>query len=1149
MRNLMAKLAVVVVAAAMCFGARAESEVGTDGNTYEYTVSNGEATITAVTLAVEGNVEIPSKVGADIPVVAIKNSAFQHKRFVNVKIPDSVKSIGGQAFYYCWKMESLTIGSGVESIGKNAFENCGKLATITVDAANASFASDDNVLYNKAKTKIVLVPETRTSIEIPATVTEIDRAALMQFREYTSLTVADGSAAYSAQDNFLYSKDKTVLFIAPKSLSGTFDIPATVTKIGEEAFNVCPVAAVTFPEGLLTIGNKAFESCYNLAQVDLPDGIETIGDDAFSSCDDLAYVELGGVRHIGGRAFYGCDSLTKVIIPNTTTNVGGMAFAECSSLYDVTIGSGVAKLGEGRHWEVSEWDGEDWLADVEPAFGGCSSLMDFKLAEGNATYEEIGGCIYLRATPKEAKTLVAYPAGRDDLYFSGDVNVTEIGEGACAYCYNFTEIYMPNSVREIGAQSFYCDSGNFSKLVIPDGPTNIAYQAFMMNPELMYVEIAGTVKRIGEEAFVHDYMGGDFWTTKIPGRLVLHEGIEEIADGAFDFCQFLGAVLVPDSVTTLGQNAFSQGYYCKQIIVGAGVTTISASAFLWDDECESLTIGENVKTIEECAFAGCDSLSRLVVPPSVTSIEGGAFADCDGLGAIYLPAALKPASDEDTMTFLTNVFENLNVGTLAAIVTWYADESEIGLATVTFNPNYAGGAVATRKVFPNETVGMLPASSRAGYRLVGWFAEPECVTPVAATTVVTGDVTFYAQWEVAQGPVPPQPEPEPEPEPEPQPAPAPAQQESAQQQEPAPQPMPVLWSAPVSAAGAAGQAGAVQETVPVESASVYDGFLIGGSGNVAGTVQVKVAKPKDGKAKATVTLQPATGKKTVVNGTLDVATGGVSGIDLALGADGMAGSWNGYTISGSRNLFASKDKSEQGEANAMLKSWQGAVNVAWKGARGWNGLAVTVAAKGKAKVSGTLADGTKVSANGQLIVGEEWCCVPVVATKAKLAFSLWLPMDHALAPMVDGLGAGAKVGKSGSLAAGSAFRVDAAEAAAAWAGALTDYLPDGVSVSQGGTKWTVAGGAKAGKITMNKAGEIDDSKAGANPSGLKLTNKAKSGTFSGSFKVYVKDKGKLKTTSVSVSGVMIGGKGYGTAAVKKQAGIPVTVENCETCSR
>ena len=151
--------------------------------------------------------------------------------------------------------------------------------------------------------------------------------------------------------------------------------------------------------------------------------------------------------------------------------------------------------------------------------------------------------------------------------------------------------------------------------------------------------------------------------------------------------------------------------------------------------------------------------------------------------------------------------------------------------------------------------------------------------------------------------------------------------------------VPELWP---EAAG-----GAVQGTVPVDVASTFDGFLSDAAGNVAGTVLVKVAKPKNGAAKATVTIQPVGGRKTVVNGTLDVATGKVSGIDLTLGADGMSGTWNGYAISGSRNLFASKNKAEQGAANGVLNAWKGAVDVAWEGAKGWNGLTVSIAAKAK----------------------------------------------------------------------------------------------------------------------------------------------------------------------------------------------------------
>ena len=98
-----------------------------------------------------------------------------------------------------------------------------------------------------------------------------------------------------------------------------------------------------------------------------------------------------------------------------------------------------------------------------------------------------------------------------------------------------------------------------------------------------------------------------------------------------------------------------------------------------------------------------------------------------------------------------------------------------------------------------------------------------------------------------------------------------------------------------------------------------------------------------------------------------------------------------------------------------------------------------------------------------------------------------------------------------------------------------------MSVAQGGARWTVAGGAKAGKVVV-KNGVVDDSGAGANPSALKLTYAAKSGTFKGSFKVYAVANGKLKATTVNVAGVMIGGKGYGAATVKKQGGVPIAVE-------
>ena len=332
------------------------------------------------------------------------------------------------------------------------------------------------------------------------------------------------------------------------------------------------------------------------------------------------------------------------------------------------------------------------------------------------------------------------------------------------------------------------------------------------------------------------------------------------------------------------------------------------------------------------------------------------------------------------------------------------------------------------------------------------------------------------------------------------------------------------------------------------AASEYNGYLYDeDSGEVKGTIQVKVGKPgkKDGKAsvKATVvigtkkvTLKAKDKGKAVINpnGPTEIELVGGEACEIVLGAEGISGTYSKYFIDGSRNFFAAKSGGEA--ANAVLGKWLGAVNIVWDG----GSVNVSIAKKGKAKVKGTLADGkTKVSAKAVFLVGEEWCAVPVAAPKANLAFTLWLSRDGRTA-VVEGLGDGAIAGKPGALAGNAAFHVS--KTAALWSSisgtVLADYIPDGFKVASNGGKWALP---KAGKIVY-KDGMVDESKLGKNPSGLKLTYKAKDGSFKGSFKVYAADGAKVKATTVTVTGVMVNGVGYGTATVKGKGSVAVTIK-------
>ena len=67
---------------------------------------------------------------------------------------------------------------------------------------------------------------------------------------------------------------------------------------------------------------------------------------------------------------------------------------------------------------------------------------------------------------------------------------------------------------------------------------------------------------------------------------------------------------------------------------------------------------------------------------------------------------------------------------------------------VTFDAN--GGAVSQGEVIveKGKKLGVLPVPTRSGYTFTGWFTASEGGTQVTADTVVTGDMTLFARWEV-----------------------------------------------------------------------------------------------------------------------------------------------------------------------------------------------------------------------------------------------------------------------------------------------------------------------------------------------------------------------------------------------------------------
>ena len=187
-----------------------------------------------------------------------------------------------------------------------------------------------------------------------------------------------------------------------------------------------------------------------------------------------------------------------------------------------------------------------------------------------------------------------------------------------------------------------------------------------------------------------------------------------------------------------------------------------------------------------------------------------------------------------------------------------------------------------------------------------------------------------------------------------------------------------------------------------------------------------------------------------------------------------------------------------------------------------------ISSNGKSKVTGTLATGANVSATSQLIIGGDWLCVPVWLSKSSTFFLVWISRTDGTIE-VEGL-ASAVAGVVANLRGDSTFLVDADYLANLVAlsaskrnsdsvNVLKDAIPDGITISQSGSAWT----------------------APKHESALKLRYTESTRSFKGTFKTFFQMNGRQKSTTVTVSGVLIGDVGYGFAIVKKAGATPITI--------
>lgn len=323
-----------------------------------------------------------------------------------------------------------------------------------------------------------------------------------------------------------------------------------------------------------------------------------------------------------------------------------------------------------------------------------------------------------------------------------------------------------------------------------------------------------------------------------------------------------------------------------------------------------------------------------------------------------------------------------------------------------------------------------------------------------------------------------------------------------------------------------------------EKAATYVGWLRNDDGSLYATLSVKAGAARTGRdSKVTVTVTPVGGKRKNVKTVVTPGGNPKDANGIVFGSLGLTGVFEGHVVEAAQDF----SKAKLAEHKAMLaKVPVGTHALAAMTPSGLAALSVTVSNKGKAKISGTVA-GKKLSLSTVGALGEKMFAVPVVYAKRGLsvAFVLWIPLDGS-GPKITGLSADwtlAALGEAKPLADGEHFFTMETPP-------FRDYLEtvDGAYVSPAGEPFSVTGAKwavpkTAGKLKYDReaARPVVVLKNGeyVNLAALKLKYTAKSGAVSGSFYLYHLLNGALKKDKVTVGGIVVDGRFYGSGTIKK----------------
>ena len=940
-----------------------------------------------------------------------------------------------------------------------------------------------------------------TSIGIPGSVTEIGDHAFRGCKALKSIDVWDN--------------------VPWETTQGHINLPYGINKIGYRAFEGVQLQVLSLPDTVTELDGNPAAGCANLTTIEVSSANPkfTVVDGvlynkrkttllAVPACLDISTVTLpASVTAIADESFCGCQYLDTIVLPSNLAAIGSGAFANCATLVKVTF-EGVEPAAPDSIFDGSEnvtvygreedgWSGDTWKDRplvVIPG-GDDTALMQtvngitwrFRVIDSVAEIWNGGATAVAGDNPPILSLTLPQALGGyvvkgiGDGALSGLRGLTSmsipstyewIGDSAFSNCTSLAAVTIPEGVREIGHWPFYGTA--LTELSIPD-----SVSAIDGNP----VAGAALMKEIkvsdAQPYFAADdgllYNKDKSALLACPATkktIALTDTVEAIADDAFYGCTLLdGGKHTIDGVD----------WFYDITDTGAVVTNINGATN--NVVIPKSLSGLPIVAIEPTAFNNCTGITGFSVKLGNTAFaaKNGALYSADGKTLIRVPDTyLLPAKIVETRTESSvseTVIPLINPdGTDGTTTTRSVTPAKTTTRTTQIEPTVPmeqlldGVAQIADFAFfgcgagfePSETVQTNDFTSETGFIDDTVFVRS---TYTCATVSLSKESIILIPEGVVCGPD--------------------AFTGSGATEI---QPVTVMSSIPDGAEDGPDPALIAPETL--DESSTYLGW-ISRNGIIDGNVTLKTAKMRKGVMKISGSVQ-LLGEKKVSVKSLDAAT--PAGCELVIAKDvSKTGAFDNFKGRVITIALGTQDN----DGSPMMS--------------GCSTLTVTIAAKGKAKVSGYLADGTRVSVSAQMITKDGKFLLPVFAplyTGKKGGFAFILDLSGASAQIIN-------MSKLVSIISKTPYSVTLGILAVGHPAAaiskdiffLETDLPTGYAVN----------------------GQL----IGWNPRYTK-----KSGLITGSLTVL---KGKKKVKA-KIYGIRVNGEGFGTAVIKNAGSWPVLLD-------